>query len=162
MLKYLGQYTHRTGISNRRLRQVDESGVRFAVCGGGEVTLEPLEFVRRFLQHVLPVGFKKLRHYGLLAPAHQKERLEAARRFLAELRPPTSPQTPEETEASLELTCPRPAKKEAGVCAHCGSQNLRTLGILRTSRGPSEQKQQAHRQQAQRFRAMADKIARAG
>lgn len=154
VLKYLGQYTHRTGISNRRLRHVDEDGVRFAVRGGGEVTLKPLEFVRRFLSHVLPVGFKKIRHYGLLAPAQQKERLEAARRLLAELRPPKE----EVTQAPLELVCPRPAKKEAGVCAHCGSTNLHTLRILRASRGPTEQKKQAHQQQALRFRALAEKI----
>ncbi len=64
--KYLGRYTHRVGISNFRLQAVDENGVRFSTKHGKCATLKHEEFIRRFLLHVLPKGFVKIRHYGLL------------------------------------------------------------------------------------------------
>lgn len=81
--RYLGRYTHRVGISNQRLISLDERGVTFWTKGGSTLTLPPDEFIRRFLLHVLPRGFTKIRHYGLLAPRHVNCRLEAARRLLA-------------------------------------------------------------------------------
>ena len=61
------RYTHRVGISNQRLQAIDVNGVRFATKGGRSLTLPPQTFIRRFLLHVLPAGFVKIRHYGLLA-----------------------------------------------------------------------------------------------
>ncbi len=72
---YLGRYTHRVGISNQRLRGFDERGVTFATKDGAAVTLAPDEFIRRFLQHVLPRGFVKIRHFGLLAPGNVNGKL---------------------------------------------------------------------------------------
>lgn len=79
VFEYLGRYTHRTGISNRRLLAHDETGVTFATKDGGTVTVSGEEFVRRFLQHVLPPRFVKIRHYGLMAPGNATTRLEVAR-----------------------------------------------------------------------------------
>lgn len=79
--RYLGHYTHRVGISNHRLQAMDEHGVRFATRNGNVVTLDPLEFIRRFLLHVLPRSFVKIRHYGLLASAGNTK-LERARELL--------------------------------------------------------------------------------
>jgi hypothetical protein len=79
---YLGRYTHRVGLSNGRLRSIDDNGVCFATKLGKTTTLDPMEFCRRFLQHVLPHGFQKIRHYGLLSSAHAKTTLEVARRLL--------------------------------------------------------------------------------
>ncbi|WP_192257093.1 transposase, partial [Mesorhizobium silamurunense] len=70
-------YTHRVAIANSRLIALDEAGVTFRVKdyrrNGDEryrtMTLEPAEFMRRFLLHVLPKGFHRIRHYGLLASA---------------------------------------------------------------------------------------------
>jgi hypothetical protein len=62
---YLGRYTHRVGISNARILRADEHAVTFATKGGRTCTLAPVQFLRRFLLHVLPKGFHKLRHYGL-------------------------------------------------------------------------------------------------
>jgi hypothetical protein len=70
VLRYLGRYTHRVGLSNRRLVSLDERGVTLRTKSGKTVTLEPLAFLGRFIEHILPAGFVKIRHSGLLAPRH--------------------------------------------------------------------------------------------
>ncbi len=80
---YLGRYTHRVGLSNNRILAIDDHGVCFATKHGKTATLAPVEFIRRFLQHVLPRGFTKLRHYGLLSSQNVKTKLQTARRLLA-------------------------------------------------------------------------------
>jgi hypothetical protein len=82
VFKYLGRYTHRIGISNQRLRTIDERGVTFATKDGAAVTLAHDEFIRRFLLHVLPHAFVKIRHFGLLAPGNVNGKLATARRLL--------------------------------------------------------------------------------
>jgi hypothetical protein len=79
---YLGRYTHRVGLSNNRLLAIDDHGVSFATKHGRTATLAPVEFIRRFLQHVLPRGFTKLRHYGLLSSHNVETKLQTARRLL--------------------------------------------------------------------------------
>lgn len=112
VFEYLGRYTHRTGISNQRLISMDGEGVCFATKGGRRITLEPQEFIRRFLLHVLPPGFVKIRHYGLWAPGRVQQQLEQAQKLLAEAQPPAPPapgpkrvlqesQDPEEESESL-------------------------------------------------------------
>jgi hypothetical protein len=82
VFNYLGRYTHRVGISNHRLLSVDHRAVRFATKNGGTCALQPQEFIRRFLLHVLPRGFVKIRHFGLLAPSNVNTKLPQARRLL--------------------------------------------------------------------------------
>lgn len=77
VLKYLGRYTHRVGISNSRLVDVTSEEVTFRTKNGKTVTVTPVEFLRRFVQHVLPDGFHKIRHYGLYAGAAKEVRLAA-------------------------------------------------------------------------------------
>jgi len=86
LLRYLARYTHRVGISDRRLLEVDEDYVTFATKNGGSVTVEVFEFLKRFLLHVLPHGFVKIRHYGLFAVA-SRSRLEQARALLQQALP---------------------------------------------------------------------------
>ena len=91
VLAYLSRYTHRVAISNRRLISLDETGVTFRYKDyrrdGGDrhrmMTLSPDEFIRRFLLHVLPKGFHRIRHYGLLASAAHKANVARARELLA-------------------------------------------------------------------------------
>ena len=91
MLAYLSRYTHRVAISNRHLIAFDESGVTFRYkdyrCDGPDrqrvMTLASHEFIRRFLLHVLPRGFHRIRHYGLLAGATRKASIARARELLA-------------------------------------------------------------------------------
>ena len=90
VLAYLSRYTHRVAISNRRLIALDERGVTFGwkdyrISGRTRyktMTLSPEEFMRRFLLHVLPGGFHRIRHYGLLANAGRLEHLAKARELL--------------------------------------------------------------------------------
>jgi hypothetical protein len=73
VLQYLGRYTHRVGIANSRLLEVTSEHVHFRTKGNGTETLTSVEFLRRFVQHVLPEGFHKIRHYGLNASAPKRE-----------------------------------------------------------------------------------------
>ncbi len=83
VFKYLGRYTHRVGIANSRLQAIDERGVTFATKDGKNVTLPAEEFIGRFLQHVLPRGFVKIRHYGL----HASTKLSVLQDAQADLAP---------------------------------------------------------------------------
>jgi len=82
VFRYLGRYTHRVGISNHRLVSADDRAVTFRTRGANTVTLAPSEFIRRFLLHVLPKGFVKIRHHGLMAAGNVATKLAAARRLL--------------------------------------------------------------------------------
>jgi hypothetical protein len=91
VLAYLSRYTHRVAIANSRLIRVDAQGVTFQFkdyrakggCRYQPMTLPVAEFMRRFLLHVLPSGFHRIRHYGLLANAARRDNLARARALLA-------------------------------------------------------------------------------
>jgi hypothetical protein len=87
VIRYLGRYTHRVGISNARLIAVDEHGVTFRTRGTKVATLPPDKFLHRFLTHVLPPRFVKIRHYGLLAAGNVNTHLADARRALEAIAP---------------------------------------------------------------------------
>jgi hypothetical protein len=87
VLRYLGRYTHRVAIANSRLVKVTDTAVSFRTKEGKVTTLQPLEFLRRFIQHVLPDRFHKIRHFGLYAASDLKLKLEIARRQLSATRP---------------------------------------------------------------------------
>jgi hypothetical protein len=82
VFRYLGRYTHRIAISNHRIVCVDEHTVVFKTKHGQTATVSPLEFVRRFVQHVLPPRFVRIRHYGLMAPSNVHSKLQTARALL--------------------------------------------------------------------------------
>jgi hypothetical protein len=117
VLAYLSRYTHRVAVSNRRLISFDETGVTFRYKDyrrdGAErqrtMTLAADEFIRRFLLHVLPKGFHRIRHYGLLATAGRQANVARARKLLA------AP-APSETE---ELA-PEPGQRPPCPC--CGGR----------------------------------------
>jgi hypothetical protein len=96
VLRYLARYTHRVAISNRRLIAYDEKGITFKwkdyrIEGPGRykvMTLPTHEFIRRFLMHVLPAGFHRIRYYGLLASGQRADNVARARELLA---PPIIP-----------------------------------------------------------------------
>jgi hypothetical protein len=79
VIRYLSRYTHRVGISNHRLVAMTDDGVTFRTKAGKSITLPPVTFLRRFVQHVLTPGFVKIRHYGLVAASNAKTKLEVAR-----------------------------------------------------------------------------------
>jgi hypothetical protein len=88
VLKYLARYTHRVAISNARLLSLDDDGVTFRYKDYADdrrtkqMTLSAAEFLRRFLQHVLPSGLVKIRHYGLLANRYREANLRVCRALL--------------------------------------------------------------------------------
>jgi hypothetical protein len=97
VLRYLGRYTHRVAISNHRLRAFDGDRVTFQwtdYAHGNRsrtMTLAAMEFLRRFVQHVLPRGFVRIRYFGYLAPACRTARLALARTLLAQPAPAPPP-----------------------------------------------------------------------
>ena len=123
VLAYLARYTHRVAISNHRLLALDERGVTFRYKDyrakgryrHKTMTLAPEEFMRRFLLHVLPRGFHRVRHYGLLANAHREENLARARERLA--CPP--PQEPAEQADDREH--PEASAHATYLCPACGA-----------------------------------------
>ena len=113
VLAYLSRYTHRVAISNRRLLAFDETGVTFRYkdyrrSGAGRqqvMTIAADEFIRRFLLHVLPRGFHRIRHYGLLASGARKDNLEQARQLLAVTPPAADDTSVEPTDARPPCPC---------------------------------------------------------
>lgn len=126
VLKYLARYTHRVAISNSRLVDVSEGRVTFRFKDYADqhrsktMTLLADEFLRRFIQHVLPKGFVKVRHYGLLANRCREERLAVCRRLLLAqtVRAPMPAGMVEEDPVEAIRCCP-----------HCGSRKLVWLAL---------------------------------
>ena len=116
VLAYLSRYTHRVAISNRRLVAADDGGVSFRwkdyrIEGPGRwktMTLTPYEFIRRFLMHVLPCGFHRIRHYGLLASGTRAANIARARELLAVPASSEPPDPPEAPAADQPRILPRP------------------------------------------------------
>lgn len=98
IITYLGLYTHRVAISSSRLVAIEGERVRFRTRGQNETSLPGREFVRRFLLHVLPKGFRKIRHYGLHAPVRVRTRLARAQALLAPKPAPLAADT-DDTDA---------------------------------------------------------------
>jgi hypothetical protein len=133
VLRYLSRYTHRVAISNRRLIAADADGVAFrwkdyrvvpearlrhdGPSRWKTMTLAPHEFIRRFLMHVLPKGFHRIRHYGLFANANRAANIARARELLG-VAPPVIEPEQEKAAASNEprmLACP---------CPRCGGRMI--------------------------------------
>ena len=130
VLDYVGRYTHRVAIANHRLLDVRNGWVRFAYRNrrqGNRVqtmTLDADEFIRRFLLHVLPHGFMRLRHYGFLANRHKARALRRCRELLGQPAepPPRRPQSViqwMQEVTGIDLT----------QCPHCGSRPLVRLPL---------------------------------
>ena len=130
VLDYLGRYTHRVAISNERIVGIDGNDVLFRVRADRStgkkrtIHLPGTEFIGRFLHHVLPPGFKRIRHYGLLSPARKKNGLAAARAALGV--PPPHPEVIESVDEFLR----RVARIEPAHCPHCGIGQFRVSGVL--------------------------------
>jgi len=111
VFRYLGNYTHRIAISNHRIVNVADGKVTFRVkdyadgCKKKLMTLRAVEFLRRFLLHLLPSGFVRIRHYGLCASANVNGKLGTARRFLEPSTVSSSPPKSESTEPPQWWEC---------------------------------------------------------
>ena len=120
VLKYLGRYTHRVAIANSRLVSISQDQVTFRTKNGKVVTLTLVEFLRRFVQHVLPKGLQKIRHYGLYAGA-ANESLERARKAL---QAASSPQVRDTIDRlrTWQSALKALTGRDPSVCRRCGGQ----------------------------------------
>jgi len=133
LFSYLGHYTHRVAISNQRLLAADPSGVTFRVRNNQrpgthkQLKLPAMEFMRRFLTHVLPPGYTRIRHYGLLSPKHANTSLELARALIEKIstnEPPAAPKSAETWQQLLEKV----TGFDVTRCPQCGG-NLKSASL---------------------------------
>ena len=138
MLAYLSRYTHRVAISNSRLLKADGRTVMFRVRnyranGDARTTtmiLDTPEFIRRFLLHVLPKGFHRIRHYGLLATGQRADAIERARELLGVKM---AGEDDADTAASSNT-----GDTDLPPCPCCGSR-LRIIETFRRGETPTHQ-----------------------
>jgi DNA-directed RNA polymerase subunit RPC12/RpoP len=123
-LKYLAPYVYRVAITNNRIEKLENNSVTFRFKDSDTnqnkiQSLPAIQFIRRFLQHVLPKGFVKIRYYGLLAPGNRKL-LAVAKYLRGKMDEPT-----ESTQDHTKHTCP-----------HCGHKLFLIKSFPRSPRGP--------------------------
>lgn len=124
IVRYLGLYTHRVAISNARLLHVRDDLITFRTRGNATCSIAPEEFIRRFLLHVLPDRFVKIRHYGLLAPANVNTRLQRAKKLLV-AQPPAAEISERPSPPPLAAADPEPSTNDPRPrCPHCGARAL--------------------------------------
>jgi predicted PurR-regulated permease PerM len=138
VLEYLGRYTHRVAISNRRLLALEQGQVSFAWKDYRDqqqpqevMTVSAEEFIRRFLQHSLPPGFQRIRYYGFLAHCHRTEKLDLCRRLLATPCSQLLPQPAACQNYSAALMAGNPR-----LCPRCGVGILISIQTLWPCHGP--------------------------
>jgi hypothetical protein len=130
VLDYLGRYTHRVAISNNRLQELNDGQVTFTYKDYKDehrqktMTFSADEFLRRFLMHVLPDGFQRIRHYGLLGNRHRVENLARCRELLG-MAAPVPPPPRDYRERCQELT-----GHDVRLCPQCKKGQMVRIGIL--------------------------------
>jgi hypothetical protein len=136
VLQYLGRYTHRVAISNRRLLALEDGLVSFHwkdYRDGQQkiMTVAAEEFIRRFLQHALPSGLQRIRYYGFLANCHRAAKLDLCRSLLASACSDLLPHLDRCREflAALTGTIPK-------LCPQCGIGILVSIQVLWPCHGP--------------------------
>jgi hypothetical protein len=135
VLSYLARYTHRVALSNRRLVGLEDDQVTFTYkdyrqgSQVREMTLSAEEFLRRFLLHILPDRFVRIRHYGLFANRRREKDLEQCRSLLGIEPPATKPSVREDWQ-SVVL---RVAGRDPTLCPECGRGHLQRVQELAPS-----------------------------
>lgn len=148
VLKYLARYTHRVAISNHRLVSMDDETVSFRwkdYADGNApkvMTVDGVEFVRRFLQHVLPTGFVRIRHFGFLANRCRDEKLARCRELLG-TRPPALAAEPRDEPSIETITTDRAGAGDPAVvlesrrcCPVCRVGRMIVLETIPRERSP--------------------------
>jgi hypothetical protein len=137
VLDYLGRYTHRVAIANSRLIGLDDGQVRFRWKDYRQpekpkvMTLDGDEFIRRFLLHVLPDGFRRIRHFGFLANAHRSARIATIRALLGVPAPVVEPDAANYRERYAMLT-----GRSLDLCLCCGGP-MTEVAIFGRTRPPA-------------------------
>ncbi len=132
VLKYLARYTHRVAISNQRLVSLEDGNVCFRYKDYAQgnrqrtMTLQATEFIRRFLLHVLPSGFMRIRYYGLLANCHRREKLVHARQLLGQQTENTTHSEDDEPEELAHGA----GDDDMELCPKCKKGRLRLVALI--------------------------------
>ena len=132
LVKYLGNYTHRVAIANSRILHADHNSVTFSYKDYAAddalktMTVSTVEFIRRFMMHVLPQGFKRIRYFGFLAPRAREKRLNRCRRFFSKKPCPKKKRSRPWYQVIRELTGKDPLR-----CGCCGIGTLRSYRTVR-------------------------------
>lgn len=127
VLKYLARYTHRVAIGNSRLQSIDNGQVTFTYKDYRHehqrrtLTLAATEFIRRFMMHLLPRGFVRIRYYGFLANSHRGEQLRKIRALLGAPQPAAGDEEPSDQDASTSALDQR--------CPHCHEGFLHAVDV---------------------------------
>lgn len=130
VIEYLGRYTHRIAISNSRIISVNDAGVTFSIKdykkGGKQssITLAPEEFIRRFLMHILPKGFVKIRYYGIFSNRTKKKKLAICRNIIKRNYPKSILEGLTATQIILLLFGVDVCK-----CPKCSGTNLKSIRL---------------------------------
>jgi hypothetical protein len=141
VLEYLGRYTHRVAISNRRLLSLEDGQIAFQWKDyrsehrekSKVMTVDADEFQRRFLIHTLPAGFPRIRHYGFLANCHRKDKLEYCRSLLSAGATGLLPSAAECAQMREAIT----EKEVVHRCPHCGIGSMIRVAVLPCYRWPA-------------------------
>ena len=135
VIEYLGRYSHRTAISNARIKRVTDTSVMFDYKDyrdGGKhkmMTLTGEEFMHRFSRHILPAGFVRIRHYGFLAACNRRK----LRSIQIRMKVPPAPL--KRKRAKWKELC-KDKWMEYNLCKHCGGAQMITIEVLGPSRSP--------------------------
>ena len=136
VIEYLGRYTHKTAISNHRLVSIDETGVRFRYRDyrdnkQKQMRLSGTEFLRRFCQHILPKGFVRIRHYGLLSSKNRPQLRQLQRYHGIHVRQ-------ESKHKDWKQVCREHLGYDPDLCPHCKKGKMITIERFDPVRGPPE------------------------
>lgn len=132
IIQYLGNYTHRVAIYNNRLISMDEHSVTFRYKDYRDknrhklMTLDAMEFIRRFLMHVLPSGFQKIRHYGILSNRNRKTKLALCQRLTGVIAKKKNKLTARDILLDLKGI-------DISLCRECGGNKKRIASLLPNS-----------------------------
>jgi len=143
VIEYLGRYTHKIAISNHRLINIDKGKVSFkykdyrASAITKTMTLDAVEFIRRFSQHVLPHGFPRMRHNGIIASRNKTKELNLARKNLGQ-RPWIK------ANISWEQIAKKRLNFNPNRCPRCKQNKLEVIAVILPMRGPPVKKIQAN------------------
>jgi hypothetical protein len=134
VIEYLGRYTHKVAISNHRLLNVDETGVRFGWRDYRDnqmkvMTLEGSEFLRRFCQHILPRGFVRIRHYGLLSTTRREQLRELQKAFGIKI-------PGKREKKNWKDVCREHLNYNPDICPLCGKGHMVTIEMFFGARPP--------------------------
>lgn len=134
VIKYLGQYTHRVAISNQRILNIDNNGVRFVYKDSRDhrkekpITFTGIEFLRRFCMHILPKGFVKIRYYGIMSSRYAK------RTILLTKRTSNRPKEKESVHERLK----RITGFDMLLCPFCKKGQMHTIEVMPRIRSPCQ------------------------